>query len=260
MRPSTEQTYQKKLDRYKTMLTHPPEDVYKYLVSQGLQPGYIKNVLCAFKWSTGNNAYSKLIQDLAQEITSTTNPNTNRFKKLSWPVLPKPAGTSVTDVVIGLYTMFPPRRLSDYAYMSYIETESENISTEINYYVNTTDTFIFQNYKTVGKFGNQRFTVSDESESLTKLLRTYIIKNDIKPGTSLLGYKTVTSEMNKKSLGRKLTKIFGTSVDGLRHSYITYRYQDTLNLYTIDATSAKMAHNITTHLRYLDKENKKTEK
>ena len=54
----------------------------------------------------------------------------------------------------------------------------------------------------------------------------------------------------------RIKQIFGTSVDGLRHSYITNLYRDPNNVYKIEETSRMMAHDISTHISYLDKENK----
>ena len=53
----------------------------------------------------------------------------------------------------------------------------------------------------------------------------------------------------------KIKKLFGTSVNGLRHSFISHQYNQKQNLFTIETVSSQMAHNISTHLSYLDKDN-----
>ncbi len=214
-----------------------------------LKKGYLKNVMCALKWGTGREGYGEIIREISEEIRGEREENTNRFEKIDWKRIEKPRGEGVEDVIKGLYTIFPPRRLSDYAYMRYEEEEREG---DDNYYIKG-GTMIFNNYKTVGKYGKQRFKVEKE---LREIIERYVKREGIREGEWLLKYRRGSDGSSKRTLERKLKKIFGTSVDGLRHGYITSLYKEGRNLYKIKETSEKMGHDIETHLTYMDKENK----
>jgi hypothetical protein len=255
MREETIKTYENKIKRYKEMDIKRPREVYKRLRETGLKLGYLKNVMCAFKWKTKDKEYGEIIKEINGEIKETREEHVNKFKKLDWGAIKKPEGETIDDMIKGLYTMIPPRRLSDYAYMIYVRREGDVKDKERNYYVKEEDKFIFQNYKTVGRFGIQRFKVAEESKELTELIKRYVNKNKIKYGEAMLKYRKGSEMFRKENLGRRLQKIFGTSVDGLRHSYITYLYRDARKIYDIKRISEMMAHNIETHLTYLDKEN-----
>lgn len=236
--------------KYADMLDTPPDKIYKQFKHEGKSLSYIKTVLCAFKWQTGRDEYSIIINKINGEIAKKRKYK-NKFAKIDWSKLDEPTGYTVDDVIKGLYMYFPPRRL-DYAYMVYVIDEPDTID-EMNYYVRTTKKFIFGRYKTVKKYGTQVFTVPTK---LRRLIHQYVDEQHIEPGDNLLCYHGKKNKFSESTLKRKLKKIFGTSVDGLRHAYITHLYKNRDNLFEIEKTSLKMAHDIRTHLTYLDRDNK----
>lgn len=243
------------IKRYKMIDITKPREAYEEIKRGDLKMGYIRSVMCAFKWKTKDEEYGKIIKEIIGEIKKTEEPNKNRFKKIKWEEIEKPEGDTQRDLIIGLYTLFPPRRLIDYANMVYKEKEEEikEKNEEENYYIKEKREYIFQNYKTVGKYGKQRFKVSDE---LGELIERYVKRYEIKTGDALIKNKKGSNRFSRDTLMTKIKKIFGTSVDGLRHSYITYLYKNMDNLFDIEDTSMKMAHNVGTHLKYLDRENR----
>jgi hypothetical protein len=247
MRERTEEEYKKMIKRYEQLIDEEPSEVYKKLMNQGLRHGYIKNVLCAMKWKTKNEEYGEIIGAITDELQKKEKFK-NKFGKIDWRQIPKPQGGTIDDVIIGLYTMFPPRRIIDYSNMIYSDKVGEE---EENYYVK--GKFIFRNYKTVGKYGEQTFEVSKE---LKNLIKKYVNENGIKSGDALLKYREGGLRFSKQALMRRIMKIFKTSVDGLRHSYITYIYNDKNKLFDIQKTSDMMAHDVKTHIGYLDRDNK----
>jgi len=246
----TEQYYKKIIEKYIELIEENPEIVYNELKDRNITKASMKGILCAFKWKTKNIGYRDIINKLNEELSQETEKYTNKFKKIKWTDLQYPTGNKVDDVIKGLYMMFPPRRISDYAYMIYLENPKD--IGEYNYYISTTSEIVFKRYKTYRKFGEQHFKVS---ESLKELIEKYVKESKITNGDNLLRYNGNKNKFSESTLQRKLIKIFGTSVDGMRHSYITNLYKDGKNLYNIEEISQKMAHDIRTHLSYLDKEN-----
>ena len=102
------------------------------------------------------------------------------------------------------------------------------------------------------RYGKQRFVIPDK---LWELIQRYVKSTKIKYGERLLQYRRHSDKYNKRTLMNKLTQIFGASVDGIRHSYITNLYRDPNNLYNIKEISNQMSHSVETHLTYMDKEN-----
>lgn len=249
MRSATEEEYKKALVRYVDIDITKPTEAYEKLLKKKLTDGYIKGVLSAYKWGVkDDNAkkeYSKIIKIIA-ERESKKEKNVNRFKKIDWNKLEFPKGDDIDSVIKGMY-MLVPRRVTDYAYMMY---DGDDTDTDKNHYKE--GKFIFNNYKTVGKYGRQEIDVPKELNE--KILR-YVKKEGIKSGDALLKYSR-GNEYSKQTLMKKIKKIFGTSVDGVRHSYITHLYKDGNNLFNVEELSLRMGHDVKTHLRYLDKENK----
>lgn len=250
MREKTEKSYIKSLERYSGMDKRNAREVYEIIRGEGKSLGYIKNIMCAFKWKTKNEEYGKIIGELREEIDKGEK-NVNKFKKIEWSKIEPPKGQTVDDLIKGLYTMFPPRRVMDYAYMIYQKKEGYE-DKRYNYFVEETGEFKFCNYKTVGKYGIQRFKVPKD---LNELIKDYIKKNEIKDGDGLIKYRKGSKKFSEQSLMKKIKKIFGTSVDGIRHAYISSIYSDRKKLLEIEEISEKMGHNVKTHLRYMDKEN-----
>lgn len=221
-----------------------------------LSTGYIKSVISAFKRDyIGNDKdvileYDEIMRELSEkkEKEDKKNKYKNNHEKIDWNgIINSPIIEEGVDRVIRcIYTMFPPRRLKDYATMIYGKGEG-------NYYFKCY--FVFNDYKTQGKFGEQKFKLN---KKLCNEIEKYIKELNIKEGEPFLKYRDYgeTEATNRSSLSRKLRKIFGTSVDGIRHAFITNLYRNPDALYKIDEIQEMMAHDIKTHLRYMDKENR----
>lgn len=252
MRDKTLLSYQNIIKRYPNLNISNARESYMTLREFGHSLGYIKNVMCAFKWNTNIPEYGIIIKELCSEIAISREKHYNKFKKLKWEQIIPPSGHSLDDLIKGLYTFFPPRRISDYAYMIYHTVEPLHLNPNYNYYILDSNIFIFQNYKTVVKFGIQRFVVPD---NLYKLIQNYVSATCINNGEPLLKFRKGSNIFSEQSLMKRIMKIFGTSIDGLRHSFISYIYHNKNQLLLMDEISKKMAHNIETHLQYLDKNN-----
>lgn len=254
---STEEEYERMIRRYEIISNLSPSEKYKRLEEMGLSKGHIKCIMCAFKWKCKEEEkeeYGEIIKELGDEVRKQPK-YTNRFKKIRWEEMimrcKKIERVGVKEIIMSLYVMFPPRRLEDYAEMEYIEDE-EDIG-EGNYYID--GRIIFQKYKTHRKYGRQEFKISDE---LNERMKRYIDEQQIKGGEKLIRFRKNSKGGGNRevNLRRYLQDIFGESVDGIRHAYITWLYRDGANLYNIEEISEKMAHNVRTHLTYLDKDNK----
>jgi hypothetical protein len=258
MRNTTKKQYEHIIEQYSDLDSSNPDDIYKHISKLKLSTGTIKNIMCAFKYAystnkeideTVNDKYTKIINSLSVEM-SKKEKFVNKFPKIKWEsFLIDDKSNSVDNLIRNLYTQFPPRRISDYAFMKYVDNMSDASDHDFNYYVLNKKSFVFLNFKTIHAFGDQTFIIPD---SLNTLIKNYIIANDIKPNHQLLAFSSKDTFCTK-TLSRHLVKIFHTPVDGIRHAYISWIYKKSANLLNISDISKKMAHNISTHLSYLDK-------
>ena len=130
-------------------------------------------------------------------------------------------------LIFGLYTLQPCRRL-EYRFMRITkETNKDNLDDDNDNYLVITPPykFIFKNYKTNDKYGQQEIPVMDGD--LINLIKQYIAYYKLKVGDYLIGQ---TSDKNKviaePNFSNKLTQIFRkvynvhTSLDFIRKSHI----------------------------------------
>ena len=141
-------------------------------------------------------------------------------------------------ITIALYTMFPPRRLKDYASMIVIKNSicDDNIN---NFFVIDEFKFIFNNYKTYKTYGKQQFEISNELlHILNEYIDTYKLINK-----KLLGH-------TENDLSEKIKNIFihfcnkSVTVNTLRHVYISHLFNNGELSWTKQQTDIanKMAH------------------
>jgi hypothetical protein len=120
-------------------------------------------------------------------------------------------------LTIGLYVLFPPRRVKDYSGMIILESENDMVKKDCNYYIISNKKFFFGDYKMSGTYGVQQF---DVPENLSNLLEEYINKFNL-TGKKLL-------DQSACDLSEKIKRIFtgqtgkGATVNTMRHSYISY--------------------------------------
>jgi len=154
----------------------------------------------------------------------------------------------VNYFIISLYTKIPPRRNKDYYSMKINSDEG-------NTYMTDTNEFIYRDYKTSGKYGEQKISLKEYPE-MDKVMKVYMNKRVENDEGYLItkhdgGYLKQTNDMT-----RRLNKIFGgkkISSTALRNLYVKDKYND-VNKEMVD-DAMKMGHSIgTQQTRYIKKD------
>jgi integrase len=118
-------------------------------------------------------------------------------------------------VTIGLYVLFPPRRVMDYSKMV-VRVNTDDLDENENYYIMNPPLFIFNVFKTKDTCEK----IFDVPNDLKELLNEYIKKYDL-IDKSLL-------DISENELSIKIKKIMSSvtgksaSANTFRHSYISY--------------------------------------
>jgi integrase len=113
----------------------------------------------------------------------------------------------------------PPRRSKDY-----VEFKIKDIDLENDNYINK-KTMIFNVYKTAKTYQRQEIPIPPE---LLKILNKWIKINP----TEYLFFDTNFKKLSNVKLTQRLNKIFGkkASVNQMRHTYLSNKYQKTIDL------------------------------
>ena len=160
-----------------------------------------------------------------------------KFKPMDWNKK-KTYRTLLDYTILSLYILNPPRRNMDYCDMNLVLGESmKDLPNTQNYYNPNSQEFIFNKYKTVKKFGQQRIKIPIK---LRNILEHFILHHPM-----LCKFKNNTDEQNikeKKSIplfiqsnGNKITsfyitkalnRIFGkkVGVSMLRHIVLSEKF------------------------------------
>ena len=179
--------------------------------------------------------------------------------------------TLLTDfVVLSLFTLLPPRRAKDYALMHVIDQKYyDPKDTRINWIVtrkNKPLKFVFNNYKTSKKFGQQNIEINNRK--LILILKKYFITRGY-DGRNMIFILNTNGVKNKlpykkritaDSLSLKIKNIFKKSyldkkinLNILRHSFIS----ETIGTTEIEKMNIRkqlayeMAHGLSTQLNYI---------
>ena len=130
-------------------------------------------------------------------------------------------------LIFGLYTLQPCRRL-EYRFLRITkETDKDKLDDDNDNYLVITPPFkfIFNNYKTNDKYGQQEIPVMDGE--LINLIKKYIAYYKLKVGDYLLGQTTDKNKViSEPNFSNKLTQVFRkvynvhTSLDFIRKSHI----------------------------------------
>lgn len=122
----------------------------------------------------------------------------------------------IVALVAGIF--IPPRRSLDYTHF-----KLKDIDPKLNYFEKKTMVFNF--YKTAKFYGKQ---VIDIPPPLLKILKKWIAINP----TQWLLFDTKGQQLSPVKLYQRLNKIFGKgrSINQLRHSYLTDKYEDTIKV------------------------------
>jgi hypothetical protein len=260
---STIRQYERYHSQYNELTQHlSPDEIIDHLISQGKSPDLIRKILTALRYygpESLHDSYTAAIATACKQINHV--PFENKFNAIDWAevlngkingVSMDISGSNLDGLIWHLFVLFPPRRNMDYSRMKYVLHECDATDEAYNYYVSETKVFIFQNYKTRRTFGIQRFVISD---ALANVIDRYIDANHIGDNSLLVRYSRKTSKLgyNDITFHNKVSTLFGTPPNGIRHAYISYLYKTPKNLLNISDISHKMAHRIETHLSYLDK-------
>jgi integrase len=135
-------------------------------------------------------------------------------------------------IVLGLYTLQPPRRNIDYLNMFILTNayNAETHGTEKNYIDLVNKTFVLNNYKTAGTYKTQVVPINEE---LFNIIKLYIKFRGLKESNipflvdyeenPMLESNALTSKLNNIFDGHKI----GSSM--LRKMYLTNKYSDVID-------------------------------
>jgi hypothetical protein len=165
-------------------------------------------------------------KEILKEITKKRKLNKEQFERL------------LDLIVLGLYTLMPPRRNIDYL-NSFIITNAYNAEehgTEKNYVDLANKTFVFNNYKTAGTYKTQIVPINEE---LFNIIKLYIkFRNDKSSNIPFLVDYENNPIMESNAITKKLNAIFDGKKIGssmLRKMYLTDKYSDVIENMKDDA-------------------------
>lgn len=117
----------------------------------------------------------------------------------------------------GVY--LPPRRAE------WVKFKIANINPDVDNYIKDGKEFVFNTFKGSDKKGQQVIGIPP---ALRRILKKWLLVNP----TDYLLYDVKGDPLNATKLNQRLGKIFGKgfSINGLRHSYLSSKYQDTIKL------------------------------
>jgi hypothetical protein len=134
-------------------------------------------------------------------------------------------------VILGLYTLQPPRRILDYTAMYIVKKMPKEIDQSVNYYDLSTDMFHYNTYKTSGTYKTQSFKAP---EKLATLLDCYVKvhPNKLTSSNKIPLLCKLDGSVFEKSyaITRILNRIFKrelgkrVSVNLLRNIYLTSKF------------------------------------
>lgn len=127
-------------------------------------------------------------------------------------------------IIVSLFHLIPPRRAKDFCDFKIrgdIDKEKQN------WFDDKASEFNFASYKTAKFYGIQKVKID---KVLKAILKKWIAINP----TEWLLFDTNGQKLTPVKLNQRLNKIFGSekgsSVNSLRHSYLTNKYQDSIKM------------------------------
>jgi hypothetical protein len=126
-------------------------------------------------------------------------------------------------IILALFHLIPPRRALDYT-----EFKIKNVDkVKDNWFDERVNDFVFTKYKTAKFYGEQRLPIGKD---LKLIIKKWIKSN---PSEYLL-FDVNGSKLSTVKLNQRLNKIFGSdkgcSINALRHSYLSEKYQDSIQM------------------------------
>jgi integrase len=211
-----------------------------------IEPNKRKTVLSALVVITENKKYrDQMMKDIEEYKSNESNQLKNEKQTESWvekdeinelyeamaknvKILYKKKELSMVDlqeiqnyiilcILSGLF--IPPRRSKDY-----VDFKIKDIDHEKDNYINK-KMFVFNSYKTAKTYQRQEIPIPPE---LMKILNKWIKINP----TDYLLFDINGKKLTNVKITQRLNKIFGkkASVNQLRHSYLSDKYQETIKL------------------------------
>lgn len=152
-------------------------------------------------------------------------------------------------MILCLYTMIEPQRL-DFSPMRFVNTD---IGSKTENYCVVNDMgayFIFNAYKSEKKYGQRRIDAPPDLLAVLKKWRS------INTSDWLITKTDRTTPLSDVMLGQRIQVIFSnavskkTSVDIIRHSYVSFMRQNEMKLLDKEKMSKNMAHSTETNEKY----------
>lgn len=116
----------------------------------------------------------------------------------------------LNKLLLGLYTKFPPRKVTDYAKMVVAVTKMEANDASNNYYIIADRAFIFNVYKGSKTYGSQYWIINGH---LANLIDKYIQTEGMKTGDKLIG-------LDQRALAWKVRRLTGKSIMCMRRLFL----------------------------------------
>jgi len=148
-------------------------------------------------------------------------------------------------VLLALYHLIPPRRSKDFT-----DFKIKNINPAVdNYYDTQTNELVFNSYKTVKTYGEQRVKAPAP-------LKTILVKWIATTPSDYLISSLSGNKIESTQIGSRLNLIFGSksgkSVNMLRHSFLTDKFEDSIAMNkTIAQTMTGMGTSIACATNYI---------
>ena len=211
-----------------------------------LEPSKRKTILAALVVITDNKRYrDQMMKDIEEYKSNESKQLKNDKQTDSW-VETSDIDTLLTDLEQNATTLYkkksltpsdlqdiqnyiilcvlsgryiPPRRSKDY-----VDFKIKGIDQEKDNYINKKN-MIFNSYKTAKTYQRQEIPIPND---LLKILNKWIKVNP----TEYLFFDSNNKKLSNVKLTQRLNKIFGkkASVNQLRHTYLSNKYQDTIKL------------------------------
>lgn len=127
-------------------------------------------------------------------------------------------------VIVALFHLIPPRRAKDFCDF---KIRGDIDKEKCNWFDEKTSELCFASYKTAKFYGVQKVKID---KALKAILKKWIAVNP----TEYLLFDTNGAKLTPVKLNQRLNKIFGSekgmSVNQLRHSFLTNKYQDSIKM------------------------------
>jgi len=213
----------------------------------------LKNRLSAITHKSKNKFYKEQIIIVSNRLTAKSeSPETHKSKEGEFTYkdfeLAFEKAEGFDKMLLGLYFLNPPRRLTDYTEMLVKMETPKRYMNKFNYLLVDEKCFVFNNYKTAGFYGRQKIKINDD---LFEILKPFLKKDKsllLNPTTK----QRFTDAQLSIYLARLTTKLTGkrASTTMFRHVYITNFLKSNPTTNERKEMSLKMSHDIKTQLEY----------